>query len=140
MPLVQDDSLGQQAQPEVEALAKVEIGDKWGFIASRPRWTSTVRLCRPQRRALQQLSAFANGGTMPAELQTAAMDLDFSGSGEGENTLRSNSRSKSTDFSTLTRGGKSRQVIERIGGASRARTDDLIVANSRIRVARSEAG
>jgi hypothetical protein len=26
-------------------------------------------------------------------------------------------------------GGQSRQVIEKIGGASRARTDDLIVAN-----------
>ncbi len=26
-------------------------------------------------------------------------------------------------------GGKSRQVIEKNGGASRARTDDLIVAN-----------
>jgi len=33
-----------------------------------------------ERRALQQLSAFANGGAFPAELQTAAMDLDFSAS------------------------------------------------------------
>jgi hypothetical protein len=29
----------------------------------------------------------------------------------------------------MTHGGKSRQVIEKNGGASRARTDDLIVAN-----------
>ena len=29
----------------------------------------------------------------------------------------------------IERGGKNRQVIEKIGGASRARTDDLIVAN-----------
>jgi Phage integrase family len=35
-----------------------------------------------QRRALQQLSAFASGGTMPAELQTAALDLDFSAGAE----------------------------------------------------------
>jgi len=50
-----------------------------------------------QRRALQQLSAFANGGTVPAALETAAMDLDFSGSAEDKNAeldLRSNSRSK----------------------------------------------
>jgi integrase len=46
-----------------------------------------------QRRALQQLSAFANGGAIPAELQTAAMDLDFSASDEGQEA-RSNSRSK----------------------------------------------
>jgi integrase len=30
-----------------------------------------------QRRALQQLSAFANGGTVPVALQTAARDLNF---------------------------------------------------------------
>lgn len=50
-----------------------------------------------QRRALQQLSAFANGGTVPAELQTAAMDLDFTARDEeknGELEVRSNSRSK----------------------------------------------
>jgi site-specific recombinase XerC len=50
-----------------------------------------------QRRALHQLSAFASGETVPAELQTAAMDLDFSTSAEEESTqmdLRSNSRSK----------------------------------------------
>jgi integrase len=50
-----------------------------------------------QRRALQQLSAFASGGTMPAELQTAALDLDFSAGAEeesGETGPRSNSRSK----------------------------------------------
>jgi hypothetical protein len=29
----------------------------------------------------------------------------------------------------IVHGGKSRQVIEKFGGASRARTDDLIVAN-----------
>ena len=29
----------------------------------------------------------------------------------------------------IERGGKSRQVVEKIGGASRDRTDDLIVAN-----------
>jgi hypothetical protein len=29
----------------------------------------------------------------------------------------------------MTLGGKTRQVIEKIGGASRDRTDDLIVAN-----------
>ncbi len=38
-------------------------------------------------------------------------------------------RSKSTDFRPMTHGAKTRQVIEKIGGASRARTDDLIVAN-----------
>jgi hypothetical protein len=32
-------------------------------------------------------------------------------------------------ISMIERGGKSRQMIERIGGASRDRTDDLIVAN-----------
>jgi integrase len=49
-----------------------------------------------QRRALQPLTAFA-GNTMPAALQTAAMDLDFSPCDEGKNTEpdpRSNSRSK----------------------------------------------
>jgi len=35
-----------------------------------------------QRRALQQLSAFASGGTVPAELETAAMALDFSAGDE----------------------------------------------------------
>ncbi|MFZ0862268.1 MAG: site-specific integrase [Candidatus Sulfotelmatobacter sp.] len=51
-----------------------------------------------QRRALQQLSAFASGGTIPAALQTAAMDLDFTEREEDERdapeNLRSNSRSK----------------------------------------------
>ena len=50
-----------------------------------------------QRRALQQLSAFASGETIPAALQTAAMDLDFSSRDEeqnGEPHPRSNSRSK----------------------------------------------
>lgn len=50
-----------------------------------------------QRRALQQLSVFANGGTVPAELETAAVALDFSASAEGQSAqmdLRSNSRSK----------------------------------------------
>jgi L-asparaginase II len=50
-----------------------------------------------QRRALQQLSVFANGGTMPAALQTAAMALDFSAHAGEENAgqdVRSNSRSK----------------------------------------------
>jgi hypothetical protein len=37
--------------------------------------------------------------------------------------------SKSPEFSMIEHGGKSRQVIEKIGGASRDRTDDLIVAN-----------
>ena len=46
-----------------------------------------------QRRALQQLSAFANGGAIPVQLRTAAMDLDFSASDEGQRA-RSNSRSK----------------------------------------------
>ena len=46
-----------------------------------------------QRRALQQLSAFASGGTMPAALETAVMDLDFSARDDEENP-RSNSRSK----------------------------------------------
>ena len=49
-----------------------------------------------QRVALQKLAAFAQqSGTMTAELETAAMDLelDFSASGEGE-AARSNSRSK----------------------------------------------
>jgi hypothetical protein len=46
---------------------------------------------------LQQLSAFANGGTVPPALQTAAIDLNFSASIEEETAqmdLRSNSRSK----------------------------------------------
>jgi integrase len=50
-----------------------------------------------QRRALDQLSVFANGGITPAALQTAAMDLDFSARDEEQNVepdLRSNSRSK----------------------------------------------
>jgi integrase len=51
-----------------------------------------------QRRALRQLSAFASGGTIPAALQTAVMDLDFSEREEDEKdapeNLRSNSRSK----------------------------------------------
>jgi len=47
-----------------------------------------------QRRALQQLSAFASGETTPAELQTAAMDLDFSEPESGAEGSRSNSRSK----------------------------------------------
>jgi hypothetical protein len=49
-----------------------------------------------QRRALQQLTAFA-GDNMPAALETAAMDLDFSACDERKNTEpdpRSNSRSK----------------------------------------------
>jgi Phage integrase family len=53
-----------------------------------------------QRRALEQLSQFA----------------------------RSNSRSI-TGFSMLKSGCQSRQAIERIGGASRDRTDGLVVAN-----------
>jgi hypothetical protein len=50
-----------------------------------------------QRRALQQLTAFAGGGNMPAELETAALDLDFSAGAEEESAgtgPRSNSRSK----------------------------------------------
>src|ERR1700677_450293 len=38
-------------------------------------------------------------------------------------------RSKSTEFSMTADGEKIGQVIEKIGGASRDRTDDLIVAN-----------
>jgi len=49
-----------------------------------------------QRRALDQLSVFANSGTIPAALQTAAMDLDFSARADenAELNARSNSRSK----------------------------------------------
>ena len=49
-----------------------------------------------QRRALQQLSAFANGGTVAAALETAAMDLDFSATDQKDAGCdpRSNSRSK----------------------------------------------
>jgi integrase len=50
-----------------------------------------------QRRALQQLSAFASGGSLPAVQQTAAMNLDFSPRAEPEimaQDPRSNSRSK----------------------------------------------
>jgi hypothetical protein len=43
-----------------------------------------------QRRALQQLAAFAQGEIKPAELETADLDLDFSTGAEA----RSNSRSK----------------------------------------------
>jgi hypothetical protein len=38
-------------------------------------------------------------------------------------------RSNKTGFSMIGHGRKSRQVVEKIGGASRDRTDDLIVAN-----------
>jgi hypothetical protein len=38
-------------------------------------------------------------------------------------------RSKSIEFSMIPHGEKSWQVIEKFGGASRDRTDDLIVAN-----------
>src|ERR1700676_1865127 len=38
-------------------------------------------------------------------------------------------RSNKTGFSMIGHGKKSRQVVEKIGGASRDRTDDLIVAN-----------
>src|SRR5580704_11076516 len=38
-------------------------------------------------------------------------------------------RFNKTGFFMIERGRKSRQVIEKIGGASRDRTDDLIVAN-----------
>jgi integrase len=50
-----------------------------------------------QRRALQQLSAFASGGNLTAVQKTAAMDLDFSTPDVLENAEhdpRSNSRSK----------------------------------------------
>ena len=50
-----------------------------------------------QRRALQQLSAFAGTGAVPAPQQIGEMDLDFTERGEEENVaenLRSNSRSK----------------------------------------------
>jgi hypothetical protein len=41
-------------------------------------------------------------------------------------------RSDKRDFQMLTKGARTRQVIEKIGGASRDRTDDLIVANDGI--------
>jgi hypothetical protein len=48
-----------------------------------------------QRRALQQLSAFAESETKPAELETAALGLDFSAEEKSAPLeLRSNSRSK----------------------------------------------
>jgi hypothetical protein len=57
-----------------------------------------------QRRALEQLAEFAKDATPDA-------------------------RSNKTGFSMIGHGRKSRQVVEKIGGASRDRTDDLIVAN-----------
>lgn len=45
-----------------------------------------------QQRACQQLSAFAGG--LPAAAQTGALDFDFTQRDEGEETPRSNSRSK----------------------------------------------
>jgi len=57
-----------------------------------------------QRRALEQLAEFA---------KDAAPDA----------------RSNKTGCSMIGHGRKSRQVLEKIGGASRDRTDDLIVAN-----------
>ncbi len=69
-----------------------------------------------QRRALQQLTAFARG-TGPAELQTAALELDFSATPKTKTPhvpIHVPKRSKSTDFSTMAIGGKSRQVIEKI--------------------------
>jgi len=54
-----------------------------------------------QRRALDRLSVFANNGTTPAELQTAAMDLDFSARDEDESSeaeQRSNSRFKTSQI------------------------------------------
>jgi hypothetical protein len=53
-----------------------------------------------QRRALQQLSAFAGVGALPAP-QIGEMDLDFTERGEGEDVaenLRSNSRSKTVQI------------------------------------------
>jgi hypothetical protein len=57
-----------------------------------------------QRPALQQLSAFANGGAVPAELQTPAKDLEFSASDEGQRA-RSNSRSKTFQVNRVFDGG-----------------------------------
>jgi hypothetical protein len=66
------------------------------------------------------------GVEQPATLKIAAAHSDVSGTDE---ELRSNSRSKFNDFSMSANNGLSRQVAEKIGGASRDRTDDLIVAN-----------
>jgi hypothetical protein len=41
----------------------------------------------------------------------------------------SSKHSKSTEFSMIERRQETRQVIERFGGASRDRTDGLVVAN-----------
>jgi hypothetical protein len=46
-----------------------------------------------QRRALQQLSVFAGGGSLPAP-RPMDLDLDFSGSEKDAEKSRSNSRSK----------------------------------------------
>ena len=61
-----------------------------------------------QRRALEQLAELAKDATPDA-------------------------RSNKTGFSMIGHGRKSRQVVEKIGGASRDRTDDLIVANDGVR-------
>jgi integrase len=66
------------------------------------RISTTMDICAQivptaQRRALQQLSAFAHGRTVPAELETAAMALDFSANAAEKSAqmdIRSNSRSK----------------------------------------------
>jgi len=65
-----------------------------------------------QRRALERLAEFAKDATPDA---------------------RSDARSIKTGFSMIEHGKKGRQVIEKIGGASRDRTDDLIVANDGVR-------
>jgi len=80
-----------------------------GTRASRPRWISTRKLS-PQHSAARWRSYRNSHGPIHGPL-----------------------RSNKTGSSMVKSGCSSRQVVERFGGASRDRTDDLIVANDGIR-------
>src|SRR5437870_526499 len=72
---------------------------------SRPRWTSTPR-SSPRRSAER-----------------------YSSSRSLHESIHGPLRSNKTGFSMIGHGEQSRQVTEKIGGAGRDRTGDLIVAN-----------
>ena len=84
-----------------------------------------------QRRALQQLSAFAGGGDAKRHSKSHRSISTFRK--RPTRTIHVPiyvpKRSKSTEFSMMKQDEKRRQLIEKTGGASRARTDGLVVAN-----------
>src|SRR4029077_4813593 len=84
-----------------------------GPPASQPQWIFTLRLFLP--RNVEHSNSWQNLPKMQRRMH-----------GPIHGPLRSNT----TDFLIIGHGRKSRQVVEKIGGASRDRTDDLIVANS----------